>query len=340
MNADRALSGPVAQSIGIGFTALRIATILLALGWATMNVRQVPPDMQAVVMRLGAIDRVQQSGLVVAWPRPIERVVLVPGPVQQTRQELDLHTAETRGLGSGVARSDVPSTAGVYLTGDGGVVMLNASLTWRIVDAAAYVLAEPHIAPALRRAAEAAAVAIAAGRPRDDFVVARPELADAGAQAAREALRAAFAAEVNRRLRALDASGAGLGVEVTRADVSAFLPASAKVAFDHVLTAGQMAEQGIALARTGAERLRQEAVQRAGSILAKAQVTAAETVADAQAKTAEIVSLAADNPPDTRPALIERLYRDRIAAILNGAGAVTAVDARGGTRVILPGSLQ
>ncbi|HKM61894.1 MAG TPA: SPFH domain-containing protein [Acidisphaera sp.] len=340
LSGDRALSGPVAQSVAMGFVALRIATVLLALGWATMNVRQVPPEMQAVVMRLGAIDRVQQSGLVIAWPRPIERVLLVPGPVQQMSQRLAANTAGAPGLSNVVALSDAPATAGSFLTGDGGVVLLDATLTWRIVDAAAYVLAEQHIAPALRRAAEGAAVAIAAARPLDDFVVARPERADPRAQAAREALRAAFAAEVNRRLRALDASGAGLGIEVTRADVSAYLPASAKLAFDAVLNAGQMAEQGIAQARTGAEQARQAAAQESDRIVAAAQATAAEKIADAHAKTAEIASLAADNPPDTRPALIERLYRDRIVAILKGAGAVTAVDARGGTRVILPGSLQ
>ena len=218
-----------------------------------MNIRQVPPDMQAVVMRLGAIDRVQQSGLVIAWPRPIERVMLVPGPAQQMRQQIERRTA---GAGAGQRRRAVGRAdhRRRYLTGDGGVVMLDATLTWRITDAAAYVLAEQHIAPALRRAAEGAA---SPSPPRVRWTSSSSRSRNwrtRGAQAAREALRAAFAAEVNRRLHALDASGVGFGIEVTRADVSAYLPASAKVAFDHVLTAGQMAEQGIALARTGAER--------------------------------------------------------------------------------------
>ena len=340
MTTDRGFLGAVAQSAGIGFAALRVATVLLAFGWATMNIRQVPPDMQAVVMRLGAVDRVQQSGLVLAWPRPIERVLLVPGPVQQMSHRLEANTAAAPGLSNVAALSDAPPNAGSYLTGDGGVVLLDASLTWRIVDAGAYVLAEPHIAPALRRAAEGAAVAIAAARPLDDFIVARPELAKANAQAAREALRAAFASEVNRRLRAPDASGGGLGIEVTRADVSAYLPAAAKVAFDQVLNAGQMAEQAVAQARTGAEQARQSAAQERDRIITQAQAKAAETVADAHAKTAEIASLAAEERSDDRAALVERLYRDRIAAILRGAGSVTAVDARGGTRLILPGVNQ
>src|SRR5208282_4005530 len=335
---DKALQGPLAQSIDIGFRAARVAIAILALGWATMNVREVPPDIQAVVTRLGAIDRVQQAGLVVAWPRPFERVLLVAGPAQQMTQHVEANASAALGLDEMVSKSDAPKSAHGYLTGDGGVVLIDATLTWRVVGAGAYVLAGPHIAPALRRLAEGAATAIAAARPLDDFVVARPEAADPRVQAAREALRAAYAAEVNRRLGALDASGAGLGIEVTRADVSAFLPAAAKAAFDQVLTAGQTAEQTIAQARTAAEEARQRAEQERDRILVEAEAVASEKGAQAHERTAEVESLAANAEPGARPALIERTYRQRMGAILHSAGAVTALDARGGSRAILPGS--
>src|SRR5271165_1755477 len=90
---DKALQGPLAQSIDIGFRAARFAIAILALGWATMNVREVPPDMQAVVMRLRAIDRVRQAGLVVALPRPFERVLLMPGPAQQMTQRVEANAS-------------------------------------------------------------------------------------------------------------------------------------------------------------------------------------------------------------------------------------------------------
>jgi modulator of FtsH protease HflK len=334
---DKALQGPLAQSIEIGFRAARLAIAILALGWATMNVRQVPPDMQAVVTRFGAIDRVQQAGLVVAWPRPFERVLLTPGPAQQMTQHIEANAAVGPGLDGMVTTSEAPKTAGLYLTGDGGVVLLDATLIWRVADAAAYVVAEPHVEPALRRLAEGAAAAIAAARPLDDFVVARPEAADPRAQAARAALRAAYAGEVNRRLNALEASGGGLGIEVTRADLSAFLPAAAKAAFDQVLTAGQTAEQTAAQARTAAEEARQRADQERNRILVGAEAAASEKTAEADARTAEIESLAASAEPGARPALIERIYRQRMGAILHSAGAVTAIDARGLSRVILPG---
>jgi modulator of FtsH protease HflK len=334
----KALQGPLAQSIYIGFRAARFAIAILALGWTTMNVREVPPDMQAVVTRLGAVDRVQQAGLVVAWPRPFERVLLMPGPAQQMTQHIEANASAAPGLDELVSKSEAPKTAGGYLTGDGGVVLIDPTLTWRVVDAGAYFFAEPHIAPALRRLAEGAATAIAAARPLDDFVVARPEAADPQAQAAREALRAAYAAEVNRRLSALETSGVGLGIEVTRADVSAFLPAGAKAAFDQVLTAGQTAEQTIAQARTAAEEARQRANQESDHILSEAQAAASEKGAQAHARTAEVESLAANAEPGAQPALIERIYRERMGTILRSAGAVTALDARGGSRAILPGS--
>ena len=335
---DKALSGPLAQSIDIGFRAARVAIAVLALAWATMNVRQVPPDMQAVVTRFGAIERVKQAGLLAAWPRSFERVLLVPGPAQQMTLKVEANpNAATR---ADLTATDAPPSAGSYLTGDGAVALIDATLTYRVVDAAAYVVAEPHVAPALRRLAEGAAVAVAAGSLLDDFVVARPELADPRAQIAREALRSAYAAEVNRRLSALEAKGQGLGVEVTRADVSAFLPAAAKATFDQVLTAGQTAEQTIAQARTAAEEERQRAEQEKSRILADAYAAAAEKAAEADARTAEIASLAARAGSDARPALIERIYRERLGAILRSAGAVTALDARGGARAILPGSLQ
>ena len=334
--------GPVAQSIRIGFRVLQLATLLLALGWLGSNLRQVPPDTQAVVLRFGQVVRVRQAGLVLALPRPLEQVVLLPGAQRQLRLTVDA------GLTWGPAMIDPasrasgevpPATAGVYLTGDGGVVLLDAALTYRVDDAAAYYLAEPHVEPALRRLFLAAAVTVAAGRSMDDFMVVRPELtaSDGQAQAMRAAMRGELVQEVNRRLHALALAGASLGVEVTRADVTALLPPSAKFAFDAVLDATQMAEQGLASARTDATRTQQGADHDRDRIIAEARAAAAETVGAAQSQVAPIVALEQRMDPASRPSLLDQVYRERIVAILKQAGAVTTVDLRGGSRVILPG---
>jgi modulator of FtsH protease HflK len=334
--------GPVAQSIRIGFRVLQGATLLLALAWLASNVRQVPPDTQAVVLRFGQVVRVQQAGLVLALPRPLEQVALLPGAQRQIGLKVDAGVTWGPAMIDPASKASgevPPPSAGIYLTGDGGVVLLDAALTYRVDDAAAYYLASSHVAPALRRMFLAAAVTVAAGRSMDDFMVVRPErtAADAYAQAQREAMRGELVLEMNRRLRALAAAGASLGVEVTRADVAALLPPSAKFAFDAVLDATQMAEQGLASARTDATRTLQAADHDRDRILAEAHAGAAETVGTAQAQVAPIVALEQRMDPASRPSLLDQVYRERVVAILKQAGAVTTVDMRGGSRVILPG---
>src|ERR1700691_5845309 len=71
--------GPVAQSVAIGFRSIYAAILVLALIWLASNVRQIPPDSQAVVVRFGKIVRTQAAGLLLGWPRPIEQVYLLPG---------------------------------------------------------------------------------------------------------------------------------------------------------------------------------------------------------------------------------------------------------------------
>jgi membrane protease subunit HflK len=335
--------GPVAQSIRIGFGILRLATLALALAWAFSNVREVPPDQQAMVLRFGQVVHVQPAGLVLALPRPIETIVLLPSADRQLALKINTGAAwepailDPASAGSGVA---VPASASLYLTGDGAAVLLDAAVTYSIADAAAYDLAAIHVEPALQRLFRAAAIGVAADRSLDDFLVARPEQVAGGtaAQARREAVPDALADAMNRRLRALAAQGAGLGVEVERVDVTAFLPPSAKLAFDAVLDATQAAEQGLAAARTAAERDAQAAAQARDRILAGAHATAEERVRGAQAQVAEVTSLTQRMDPASRPSLLDQVYRQRIAVVLQQAGTVQTIDAHGSGRLILPGA--
>lgn len=315
-------AGPLAQALAIGFRVLSGVTVLLGLAWAASNCRQVPPDAQIVVLRLGRIDRVQQAGLLLAWPQPLERVELLPAP----GRPLELAVSYRAGA------------AGTFLTGDGGAVLLGARLSWRVVDPALYLPARAHVAPALQRLFAAAALTQAAGRSIDDFVVAHPRGgdADAAVQAQRQAVRGELAREVNRRLAALEAAGAGLGVELTRVDLDVTLPAQARPAFDAVLAAGQRAEEGLAAARTQATLRLQTARRDAERLVSEARAAAEERVARARAQVAEVLALQGAEDRSGRAALIERLYRERIAAVLGRAGGVTAVDAQGAARVILP----
>lgn len=339
---DAALNGPVAQSIGIAFRVLYAATAVLAAAWAASNWRQVPADSQAVVTRFGRIVGQQSAGLAASWPRPVGGVVLVPGP-ERLLTVRTLTTAQRGGLEdiyTAASDAGIHEGAGSYLTGDGGVVLLSAAITYQVSDGPAYMLAQPHVEPALRRLFSAAAVQVAAARTLDDVLVARPDAAGdpvraAALEARRQAMRGDLLAGLNRRLAALAAAGAPLGVAATRIDLNAILPPQAKIAFDGVLVSVQLAEQGVAGARTEAARTAQAAGRERDRLLSAAHAAAAERVGDARARTAPILALQAGMTPATRAAVLDQVYRDGIGALLRRAGRVTTVDP-GGARVILP----
>lgn len=341
--------GPVVQSIAIGFRVLSVAIALLAAAWVASNWREVPADSEAVVLRFGRIVGVQQAGLVLSWPRPVGQVELVPG----ADRLLTLRTATTaRRAGLQDVFTDasdvaIPEGAGSYLTGDGGVVLLSATITYRVADGAAYLLARPHVEPALQRLFAASATGVAAARGLDDILVARPDRADAASARSvsparsvsmenrRQAMRGDLLAAMNRRLAELDARGTPLGVAVARIDLEAALPPAAKIAFDGVLVAVQLAEQGIAGARTEATRTLQAADRERDRLLTTAQASAAERVGEARNRTAAIAAIQAGITPASRHATLDQLYRDQLVTLLHRVGRLTAVDA-GGARVILP----
>jgi modulator of FtsH protease HflK len=358
--SDPAVRGPLAASVRLGFVMLYAAVAVLGIGWACGNVRQVPPDRRAVVLRFGGVDRVRESGLLLAWPQPIEQVRLLPAPDRQIEYKI---VAQQTGFVSDetdmqlAPNDDVIHLQGdrdlnnaVYLlTGDGNVVNLDATVFFTITDPAAYLLAEDRVRPALNRLYLASAVALAASRGLDDFLVARPDAAQnstdgAAAEAAlaarRQALRGDLVMAINGRLRALRRSGMDLGIEVGRVDVVALLPPVAKAAFDAVLTAAQIADQGAAAARTDAAHMTQEADREHDRLLAEASAAGEERVRTASTDTARIDALTTRETPQNRDALMLQAYRTQVAAILQRAGEVTAVDSRGGQQLVLPGPGQ
>jgi regulator of protease activity HflC (stomatin/prohibitin superfamily) len=343
---------------------LYAAVLLLGVGWATSNWHQVPPDSRAVVLRFGRVNRVQESGLLLAWPRPIEQVRLLPAPDRQIEYTV---VQQKTGFQSDETDMQLPANddvihlqgdrdlnnANYLLTGDGNVVSLDATVFFTITNPSAYLLAEDHVRPALNRLYLASAVALAASRGLDDFLVARPDQdiavplgaapahataeAMATLAARRQALRGDLVTDINRRLAALRRSGMDLGISVGRVDVVALLPPVAKAAFDAVLTATQIADQEAAAARTDAARTIQQADREHDRLLTEASAAAQERVRTASADTAPIDALAAQETPANRDALMTHAYQAQIAKILRDAGEVTAVDMRGGQQLVLPG---
>jgi modulator of FtsH protease HflK len=342
--------GPIAQSVAIGFRAVYIATLLLMAVWLATNIREIAPDTQAVVLRFGRIVRTQQAGLLIAWPRPIEQVRLLPGPDRQLSQDVGVLPPESekaQAVISSGANDGVPKNVAAYLTGDGNVVLLNATLFYRINDPQAFALAESHVAAALDRVFRATTVHVTAGRTLNDFLVVQSNAASGDSEAGAAAItalrgevRSSLLDAVNVRLQQLAAGGAALGIEVQRIDMTAWLPPQAKIAFDAVLTATQAADRGVAVARTDAEHRRQEADREKDRLLAAAEATAQERVSGAHVDTARIVALEHEETPQNRNSILLREYRSGVGSIMGRIGSGTVIDPQSGVRLVLPGKTK
>ncbi|WP_371233969.1 protease modulator HflK [Pseudomonas sp. QE6] len=342
--SDRREEGtsPWLQAGRLAFLALYGVTLLAALGWALSNVRQIGPESRAVVLRMGALERIQNAGLLLAWPRPFEQVVILPSAdrVIERRVETLLRSglAQKSDLDGSLA-NDATAGSGYLLTGDAGVVQLDVRVFYKVTAPYDFVLQGDHVLPALDRLVARNAVAVCASRDLDTILVARPELigADSSVAERRERLRGDLQQGINRSLAALVSAGNGLGIEVERVDVQSSLPREAVSAFNAVLTASQQAEQGVAAAQNDAARQLQAANQAADRTLQVAHAQASERLARSQADTATITSLAQAQQKHADPGLLLRLYRERVPGILSRAGAVTTVDPRDSGHLILEG---
>lgn len=342
---------PWLQAGRLAFLALYAVTLLVALRWASSNVQQVQAQQRAVVVRLGAIHRVQDAGLLWALPPPFEQVLMLPS--NEAMLELDVKGLQRSSAARAAEMSaadddeaapldDSMAGSGLQLTGDSGIVQLQARVYYQVVDARAYVLQREHVAPALDRLVTRVALAACAARDLDTILVARPELvgndSSNGGNAAeqRERLRGELVQKINRGLAALREHGADLGIEVARVDVQSSLPQATVSAFNAVATATQQAERNIAEARSDAAWRVQQATQNSDRQLEVAQAEASERVAKARNDTAAILQLAQAVRDGTDPGLLQRVYRERIGAILAKAGSVNTVPPGAEPRLILP----
>jgi regulator of protease activity HflC (stomatin/prohibitin superfamily) len=331
--------GPWAQAAQLSFRFFFLAVCVAAIAWGLSNFRQVPPDSRAVVFRFGNIARQQDAGLLMAWPSPIERVVVLPSADRQIEFKIPQFEPSPAGEDY-IINPDPRRSAAFLLTGDASVVHLEETLLYQIVDPLAYVLSADHVGPALERLFVASAVSVCAGRDLDTILVARPELdvaANAAARAGREQLRADLMNAINHRLEELARQGAGLGVMVSRVDLAAAIPYGAKSAFDYVLIVSQQAEADIAQARTGATTVALQANQERDRLLADSTAKAEERITEAKGRTATISALTRGAPGLSGQMLVNRIYYDRVGPLLARAARVDTIDKDGGINLMLPG---
>ncbi|AQS85985.1 MAG: SPFH domain-containing protein [Acetobacter aceti] len=356
-DGDPPQDGALEQSVRLAFTVLGGITILLGLVWLTGNIRSVPADSNAIVLRYGKIVSVRQSGLVAALPKPFESVYFLPARDKQlslhvTRDNTDYNSDETDlELQESddfyhMEKSRDAANSSYLLTGDGNVVRLDATLFYRIVRPVPYMQARNHIPPALRRIFYAAATDVAASHPVEDFLVVHTPLnatdADEALSIRRSVLRDQLLSMVNARLAALRGSYTDPGIEVVRIDLMVVLPPRAKQAFDQVLTAEQAAAQNIAAAHTDAERILQEAGRERDGIMAGATATAVEMVRQAAGQTAGITAVedaARTAPSNARNAVALQAWRRKVTEVFAKVGQMIAIAPDTG-QIILPGPIS
>ncbi len=332
---------PLSAALRSAFNLLYLVVAVLAVVWLTSGIRAVEPGMQAVVYRLGAIERVVTSGLALAWPRPFEEVVFIPGAERQLSLEvtrLDLLERDSDGgiitpVGIGL---DPRKDGGFALTGDAGVVHLRGSLAYVVDDPRTYVLARERVASALPRVFLASTIAACAERGLDGVMVASPDslnqAQNESVAQSRERLRGDILTAMNRRLADLN-----LGVAVKRVDLTAYLPDRAKPSFDAVIAAESSAAKEIAEAKTAATKLYQESAAARSAILAAATARAEEKISAAHVATARINAVLAENSRERRQLLITRLYHERIATIIKNAGGTITVPEGQSAKLYVPG---
>lgn len=341
-------SSPWQQAGRLAFLGLYAVTVLAAVAWGFSNVRQIDPQNRAVVLRMGALDRIQPAGLLLAWPKPFEQVVIVPAADRVSERRIenlmrsDAALQADRKASFATPVNDALAGSGYLLTGDAGVVQLDVRVFYNVTEPYAFVLQGEHVLPALDRLVTRSAVALTAARDLDTILVARPELIGSDSQAAerRERLRGDLVQGINQQLAALSATGQGLGLQVVRVDVQSSLPGPAVNAFNAVLTASQHAEQAVATARNEGAKVTQSATQQADRTVEQALAQASERLAKAQADTSTIINLAKVQQAGNDPGLMLRLYRERMPRILGQAGSVTSVDPDDDSRLIIQGAEQ
>lgn len=344
----KGVSSPWQQAGRLAFLGLYAVTVFAAVAWGFSNVRQIDPQNRAVVLRMGALDRIQNAGLLWAWPKPFEQVVIVPAADRVSERRIenllrsDVALQADRKASFATPVSDALAGSGYLLTGDAGVVQLDVRVFYNVTEPYAFVLQGEHVLPALDRLVTRSAVALTAARDLDTILVARPELIGSDSQAAerRERLRGDLVQGINQQLASLSATGQGTGLQVVRVDVQSSLPGPAVNAFNAVLTASQHAEQAVAAARNEAAKVTQSATQQADRSVEQAQAQASERLAKAQADTSTIINLAKVQQAGNDSGLMLRLYRERMPRILGQAGSVTSVDPNDDSRLIIQGAEQ
>jgi membrane protease subunit HflK len=311
------LAAPVSALVDGAWQRMHWWIATMAILYAVSGITIVKPDEAAVVLRWGRLVgdtpalQAHLSGLLFAFPRPVDRVVRVPVKHVSEVRISTLAAAgadeeEFEGGSPAVALTLDPLRQGYALTGDHNIVQVDMVARYRVRDPAEWAFYGPKAEQVLKVAVSAAMMR-SLGEMQVDRV-----LADG---------RKDLIATATRRAQAgLDASHSGL--ELSSLELTRLSPP--------VLLAGDF--DAVQSAYIGAETLKKNALSFAESAIPRAQATAdsaiqtanaasATEIAQANGAAAAFQSLAKEY--HANPAVVrERLYRDAVERAIGSAGNV------------------
>ncbi len=274
--------------------------------WLLSGFYVVQPSEQAIVLTFGAYSRSETPGLRYHLPSPIERVEKVP--------VTSLKRTDVGGSGAdGNAESQM-------LTGDGQIIDIDFSVTWRVTDAPRYLFAT--------RDPDGAVAAVAESAMRE--VVGRTQL---------QPIISTARGQVQQQTRdlmqrTLDSWGSGISiVEVQIREAGP--PPEVVAAFRDVQSAAQDAESAVNEANTYRNRVVNEAKGDAAKITQAAQAYREQAVREAMGEAARFNQIYTEYrraPGVTR----DRLYIETMQRILESSNKVI-IDGKGASApIILP----
>jgi membrane protease subunit HflK len=304
-----------------GGRGLILAAVALAAVWIASGIYRVEPDELGLVMRFGAFDRSTPPGLNYHLPWPVETVQLL-SVTRINRVEIGFRSSSTDDQeptprtpegavepARGMPARDLAEES-LMLTGDENIVDINASVFWRISNAAAYAFNTRNPGYTVKSVAES---------------VLRQVIGHTDIQSALTGGRAAIEQAVTTGAQAI-LDQYGTGVEITQVQLQKVDPPPEVVE----------SFRDVQRATTDADTARNEAQSYANDVVPRARGDAAAIMAQAQgAKTAAIATSQGESQRflsvyaayvQAKDVTLKRLYIETMQDILKNSPAIIVDD--------------
>ena len=304
-----------------GAAAVGLALVAVFGIWLLTGFYRVQPDEQALVLRFGAYVRNAPPGLNYHAPWPIETALLLP-VTRINRVEIGFRSSEaddeapvpTSTEGRSEAQREGPDRdlreESLMLTGDENIVDINASVFWRISNAADYAFRTRHPADTVKAVAESVL----------RQVVGRTDIQSALTQG-RAAIEQAVTTGAQK---ILDSYGAG--VEITQVQLQKVDPP------EDVIESFRDVQR----ANTDADRARNEAQSYSNDIVPRARGDAAAILATAAGEKQANISRATGEAQrflsvyaaysQAKDVTLKRLYIETMQELLKNSDTVIVDD--------------